>query len=169
MSNFLKPEELLKLIELGPLVSIDLLITNHSGKLLVGMRKNKPALGYWFVPGGRIRKGQSLGEAFAKITNRELGKKLKYSAARFVGAYTHIYDENFAGKENISTHYVVLAYMVSLDLDLSALPTEQHSEYRWLESENATDANSGMVHENVVPYFGTIRDFLSQSYYSPES
>lgn len=39
-----------------PLVSIDLLVKNRKGEYLFGLRKNRPAQGYWFVPGGRLQK-----------------------------------------------------------------------------------------------------------------
>ncbi len=39
-----------------PLISIDLIIQNSQKKILLGKRINRPAQGYWFVPGGRVRK-----------------------------------------------------------------------------------------------------------------
>lgn len=47
-----------------PLVSIDLVIENTQGEILLGERKNRPAQGYWFVPGGRILKNESLAVIF---------------------------------------------------------------------------------------------------------
>ncbi|WP_324295571.1 NUDIX domain-containing protein [Rheinheimera sp. UJ51] len=47
-----------------PLVSIDLLIENTKGEILLGERKNRPAQGFWFVPSGRILKNESLAAAF---------------------------------------------------------------------------------------------------------
>jgi len=43
-----------------PLVSVDWVLTNTAGELLVGQRLNAPARGAWFTPGGRIRKGEAL-------------------------------------------------------------------------------------------------------------
>lgn len=43
-------------IENTPLVSIDLIVLNSQDQALLGHRLNKPALGSWFVPGGRIYK-----------------------------------------------------------------------------------------------------------------
>jgi colanic acid biosynthesis protein WcaH len=40
----------------APLISIDLIIRDASGRVLVGMRTNEPAKGFYFVPGGAIRK-----------------------------------------------------------------------------------------------------------------
>jgi colanic acid biosynthesis protein WcaH len=35
-----------------PLISIDLIVRNNQQQILLGKRLNKPAQGYWFVPGG---------------------------------------------------------------------------------------------------------------------
>jgi len=44
-------KHVLEIIEATPLVSIDLVIRNPSNKVLLGKRNNRPAMGYWFVPG----------------------------------------------------------------------------------------------------------------------
>ena len=45
-------------IQNTPLISIDLIVENKKGQILLGKRVNEPALGYWFVPGGRIFKDE---------------------------------------------------------------------------------------------------------------
>ncbi len=47
----------------APLVSIDLVLPDDVGRLLMGLRTNEPARGSWFVPGGRILKDEPLDEA----------------------------------------------------------------------------------------------------------
>ncbi|WP_272641214.1 hypothetical protein [Marinomonas mediterranea] len=42
----------LNIIDSTPLVSIDIILERSDGLFLVGKRVNKPAEGYWFVPGG---------------------------------------------------------------------------------------------------------------------
>lgn len=56
-----------------PLVSIDLVVENSAGEILLGQRLNRPAQGFWFVPGGRIQKSESLDAAFRRLTRGELG------------------------------------------------------------------------------------------------
>lgn len=46
----------------APLVSIDLVVENSAGELLLGERLNRPAQGFWFVPGGRVQKNETLGK-----------------------------------------------------------------------------------------------------------
>ncbi len=135
-----------------PLVSIDLIIENQLGEVLLGMRRNEPAAGFWFVPGGRILKNETLDHAFVRISQNELGIALPRNSAQFLGVYEHFYETN-AGKEpGVGTHYVVLAYRLSLDSDSLYLSTgDQHDQYRWLTPEQAIDDIS--VHENSRAYF----------------
>ncbi|HCB8003312.1 TPA: GDP-sugar hydrolase WbdI, partial [Escherichia coli] len=52
---FITSDKFREIIKLVPLVSIDLLIENENGEYLFGLRNNRPAKNYFFVPGGRIR------------------------------------------------------------------------------------------------------------------
>jgi colanic acid biosynthesis protein WcaH len=52
------------IIKNAPLISIDQIVSNQVGQILLGKRNNRPAQGYWFVPRGRIRKGESMSVAF---------------------------------------------------------------------------------------------------------
>ena len=153
MSAWMPPEDFIRLIELGPLVSIDLLVVNAKGELLVGQRTNRPAQGYWFVPGGRISKGETLGKAFASISLRELGQACGIADATLAGAYTHLYDDNFMGCEGIPTHYVALGYRIDLELDLAALPADQHGAYRWVAPTAPEAARADGIHDNTIAYF----------------
>jgi colanic acid biosynthesis protein WcaH len=55
----LSEEQFQQLLRDAVLVSLDLLIVNERQEVLLGKRRNPPARGYWFVPGGRIYKGDS--------------------------------------------------------------------------------------------------------------
>ena len=141
----------------SPLVSIDLLIENSRGEFLLGQRTNKPAQGDWFVPGGRIRKNESLAAAFNRLTQDEVGLALSIENARLLGPYDHFYQNSIYG-DSISTHYVAIAYRLKLDaaseslLSASVLPLEQHQFYRWLKPE--TLLQDPMVHVHTKAYFG---------------
>ena len=116
----------------APLVSIDLIVRDARGRVLLGWRRNDPARDCWFVPGGAIRKNETLDQAFARITQTELGQPLLRAAARFRGVYEHFYPTNFAGIPEVGTHYVVLAHELRFDGEL--VPADdQHSRFSWFE------------------------------------
>ena len=150
----LSRDTLLHIVEHTPLVSIDLICHNPRGEVLLGWRRNQPAQGSWFVPGGRIRKDERVGEALRRIAAVELGLDGdSLPPVAFLRAWEHLYPDNFAGAPGISTHYVVLAYRLQLD-DAQAralVPDEQHGELRWFGVE-ALRADPD-VHLNSRAYF----------------
>ena len=134
MKQWLDKDTFKTIVDTTPLVSIDLLVRNSQGQILVGKRNNRPAQGFWFVPGGRILKNERLAEAFARLAEVELGIRLDIADARYLGLYEHFYEDSIFTDDgdNVSTHYVVSGFEVILPDGYSALPYEQHNEYRWL-------------------------------------
>lgn len=135
-------------IEKTPLVSIDFIV-KRKGKYLLGKRVNKPAQGYFFTPGGRIFKNETISKAFSRLSLKELGIAFNHSNARFLGIYEHFYEESFVS-DQISTHYIVLAYMISIEIDIF-LPTLEHNDYRYFSKEELLKNSN--VHDYVKNYF----------------
>lgn len=123
-----------------PLVSVDLYVTLPVASqpcLLLGLRNNRPAQGWWFTPGGRVRKGETVPHALARVALEELGCALEHAQApRLLGVWDHIYPDS-AFNPNAGTHYVNLAYTLALPcldeapLPASTTPGAQHSQWRW--------------------------------------
>lgn len=147
----LSDDEFLEVVRNTPLVSMDLVVRDSQGRVLLGLRTNEPAKGFWFVPGGRIRKDERLAEAFARLTREELGCAKALADARLLGVYEHLYDTNALGAHGVTTHYVVLGYELCLEAAVASLPLAQHSGYRWVSVEQLlADA---AVHPNTQAYF----------------
>jgi colanic acid biosynthesis protein WcaH len=150
----LSHDALLAVVNHTPLVSIDLICHNPRGEVLLGWRRNQPAQGSWFVPGGRIRKDERVADALQRIAVVELGLDgQRLPPVAFLRAWEHLYPDNFAGEPGISTHYVVLAYRLQLDeaQARALVPDAQHGELRWFAVE-ALRADPG-VHLNTRAYF----------------
>lgn len=139
-----------------PLVSVDWVLTNPAGELLVGQRLNAPASGSWFTPGGRIRKGESLAAALRRVAAEELGLANEHAGAiaqrgELLGAWDHFYPDA-AFSPTVPTHYVNLPYSVCLsetELKTLNLPVgEQHGRWQWITLQEATS----LVHPYVKPY-----------------
>jgi|TARA_B110000908_G_C10245641_1_gene448633 colanic acid biosynthesis protein WcaH len=146
---FLEKDIFQTVIASAPLVSIDLIVRNTSGEYLLGYRKNKPAQGFWFVLGGRILKGEAMHLAFTRLVRDELGIYVELTDAVFNGVYEHFYDDYVFGDE-VSTHYVVLAYELIVDIALTNLPKAQHSDYKWFGAKEFSNAPS--VHNHSKWY-----------------
>ena len=137
-----------------PLVAIDLVVRNSHGDALLGLRVNRPAYGFWFVPGGRIQKNERLDDAFRRITGDELGHIFERANARLLGVFEHFYDDSVFANAGFGpdTHYVVLSYCLDLaDGQTLQLPTAQHQQYRWWPQDELRF--SSRVHENTRAYF----------------
>jgi colanic acid biosynthesis protein WcaH len=159
--SFLSQDKWVEVVRNAPLVSIDLIVQNENHQVLLGWRTNRPAQQTWFVPGGVVRKGETLDFAFQRILRDELAvgwQNLCLSRqALFYGLYEHHYEDNFLGASDFGTHYIVLAHKLSLQhlqsrgRGLSALPTVQHRKYAWMDIPELLVCPD--VHANVKAYF----------------
>ena len=146
----LDDEKFLEIIDLAPLVSIDLIVYNDKNKVLLGKRANRPAKDYWFVPGGRIRKNEKIEDAIKRISRSELGIELSIDQGKLLGGFNNNYPDNYFNIEGVNTHYVVLAYQFKINTSEIFRDT-QHSEMRWWEVDKiVSDPN---VHEHTKDYF----------------
>ena len=132
-----------------PLVSIDLVVRNELGEALLGQRVNSPAKGYWFVTGGRIRKGELLRDALHRVAQDELG--ISARNCRLIGVFDHIYDDNFFAIPNISTHYVAIGYELQISSATSIRLDAQHAKFKWWPINELLASEE--VHQNTKLYF----------------
>lgn len=138
-------------IDSTPLISIDLLVIDEQGRILLGLRNNRPAKGFWFVPGGRILKNETLESAFKRLSLNELGVEFSIHDAKLLGPFTHLYTDSVFD-ESISTHYVAIAYELRVSTKRLRLPKGvQHDRYQWLNTDSLL--NSEFVHEYTKQYF----------------
>ncbi|MHC4240688.1 MAG: NUDIX domain-containing protein [Planctomycetota bacterium] len=161
--------------EYAEVVKKTVVVKNDRGEILVGLRNNAPAKGYWFVPGGRILKderiagaferiaddelgirpafedAERIAEAFERIAYDELGIRPAFKDARFLGVFEHLYPNNFTEKEEFSTHYVVLAYEIKIAETALNPPRNQHSEHKWLTKQSLD--KEADIHPYTRAYF----------------
>jgi colanic acid biosynthesis protein WcaH len=141
----------LEVVEATPLVAVDLIIKNADGEVLLGKRRNRPAKGFWFVPGGRIRKNERISEAIARVSGSELGIDVQREEATLLGVFEHLYADNFLGIDGVDTHYVVLAFQFDLEDCPPVKPDDQHLEMRWWRMEELLQSPG--VHQNTKDHF----------------
>lgn len=152
----LSPEKFLSVVNMTQIVSIDLIVKNNDGKILLGKRVNPPAKGYYFVPGGRLYKNETIKEGVQRMIQWELGVLSVDTKPKPRCVSEHMYDENFANAKTedgkmISTHYVCFAF----DIDLNEINMDvfkhQHVEALWVTPEEILERDD--VHEYVKLYF----------------
>jgi colanic acid biosynthesis protein WcaH len=145
----LNDSDFLRIVDGTPLVSIDLILKNAEGKILLGRRTNRPAQGLWFVPGGRIRKNELVADALLRISRRELGVEIPQ--AKLLGVFDHLYPDNFLGAPDVSTHYIVLGMEAAWPVGANVQADDQHDQFKWWTA--AEILAGGEVHENTKAYF----------------
>ncbi len=144
-------EEFAEVVRLTPLVALDLVVRSPDGRVLVGKRLNEPAKGVLFVPGSRLTKNETRAAGFERVTREELGLAVPLSRAMFIGVYEHFYPTNRFELPGFGTHYITLAYDLTLAPQNLHLPTDQHGEYAWMTPSELLA--SPLVHDNTKAYF----------------
>jgi colanic acid biosynthesis protein WcaH len=148
-------EEFRRVIAAAPLVSIDLILRNPQGQVLLGYRLNRPARHCWFVPGGRIRKDERLHDAARRIAETEIG--VAVSGIGLVGVFEHFYEDNALDVPDLGTHYVVLACEADISPSASVKGDAQHLRLEWWDVD-ALGASTE-VHPYTKAYFNPLGHF----------
>jgi len=132
----LESVDFLNVIDKTPLVSVDLIIEKNS-MFLLGKRTNEPAEGYWFMPGGRILKDESIKDALSRILDKETGLDINYDIdnIRFIGVQEHRYNTNTFKFNGVSTHYIVLVYHLVIN-NSDVASDSQHNDVAWFNENN---------------------------------
>lgn len=139
-----------EVVKTSALVSMDLVVRDPDGHVLVGWRVNQPAKNTWFVPGGAIQKNETLAHAHRRISREEIGEEHPYEASTLLGVHEHFFDENFVEDPTFGTHYVVVVRELRLARRPRELPKEQHQRFCWLSPSELLARDD--VHEFVKRY-----------------
>ncbi|MDW7748901.1 GDP-mannose mannosyl hydrolase [Halomonas sp.] len=147
-------EQFLQIVDITPLASLDLVVL-HNDQVLLGERLNRPAQGYWFVPGGRIRKGERFTDAFQRLVMAELGRAMQYNDTQHLGVYEHFYSDSAFGP-TASTHYIAIGLLVELSISIDELPQDQHARFSWWSIYQALESLD--VHPYTKDYLRSLTE-----------
>jgi len=86
-------------MKLMHIVSVEAVIVMGNALLFL-KRKNQPAKGQWWFPGGRIHKGESFEETLYREVKEETN--LEISSCKFINVYSRVFSER---------HDITIAYM----------------------------------------------------------
>lgn len=127
MTRWIEDNDWHTIVEHVPIPSVDLVV-RHSGGVVLGRRSNEPAKGSWFLPGGRIQKGERIEEVVHRVADEEVG--LKVTIQQQTGVHDHFYDvhdvDGVATKQYVSHGFLVEAAAGSLPVAAD----DQHDQVR---------------------------------------
>lgn len=105
----IKKELYSKIVELVPILTVDVIIHLNGGYLLV-KRNNEPLKGQYWVVGGRVLKDESVWEAVNRKVMQEIGCTV--TDAKMIGMYEDSYAKSAFG---VPTHTTSIVFDVHID------------------------------------------------------
>ena len=115
-----------KIIEVLPILCVDGFIFNNNQVLLL-KRNNEPAIGEWWVPGGRVLKNELLSESIKRKIKEEINLDVIHS--KQIGITETIFEKKHT--VNICFFLECENYNIEINKD--------HSEYKWVSIHELPD------------------------------
>ncbi|MCG3209168.1 MAG: GDP-mannose mannosyl hydrolase [Anaerolineae bacterium] len=118
-----------QILERLPIACVDIAIVAGGAVLLV-KRKDQPARGQWWVPGGRVLKGEMMKETAVRKAREEVGIECH------VGPIIHTAETIFPdGPNDIPVHSINSCFFLyPANPDFKPQLDDHHAEYRWVNS-----------------------------------
>ena len=118
-------EEYKEIVKILPILCVDLIVRRGDMFLLV-KRRNEPLAGEWWVPGGRLFRGESVYDAAKRILREEVGITEFHDFNAQGGIYQEVFDKGACGP----IHTVSVICEVFTDSDKVVLD-EQSDDFMW--------------------------------------
>ena len=142
-----------KIIRVMPIPCIDLLVMDHQGKILLIKRKNEPARGLWWFPGGRVRFNETRRAAAARILMTETNLESEYFTE--LGTFDVLLDvcsENRISHGISTLLHATVGSKNATTLDDQSLTFEWRVPSEWRKENLHSFVDSGILQlKNVHP------------------
>lgn len=124
-----------------PIVCVDVAIT-YNNKILLIKRRDEPMAGEWWLPGGRLLKGESLTGCALRKAKEETGLYCR------IGPMVHYESTDFGSVHSVNFCYVLTASDDRVRLDDTCL------DYEWIAGQR------NVLHSYVQNCIGRAFDWL---------
>lgn len=117
-----------KIVQLVPIVTVDLVVIHPDGRFLLIWRSSYPKKGRYWFPGGKVDINETPEKAAYRIIDEEIGKRT--ATIHFVGTNTLFFRKGWLGKRSQAIGLTFLAWIAegnNISLD------EQSKKYEWVE------------------------------------
>jgi colanic acid biosynthesis protein WcaH len=130
-----------EIIKVFPIPCVDLMIENENGELLLLKRRNNPAKGFWWFPGGRVLKDESRKLAAERKLKEECGITA-YHSIEEVGTYDLLLE--MPGGE--VSHGITTVFRIKISCQEIQLDSQSES-FEW---KNVNLIDSKNYHDFIV-------------------
>jgi colanic acid biosynthesis protein WcaH len=107
-----------------PVVCVDLLVRRGSKYLMV-KRRDEPLKGEWWVPGGRVLKGEMVLETAIRKLRAETG--IQANTFKFIGFYEDFYEKSAF---DVPCHSISIVYETEVNGETVTID-ETSEDFRW--------------------------------------
>jgi colanic acid biosynthesis protein WcaH len=126
--SFIPDKQYAQIMEVLPILCVDVLLFNPNGQCLLVKRTNEPLKGRWWVIGGRVLKGETLSRAAIRKIKEETG--LRVSSVDPIGYYEKTSDINRFGSLT-PLHAVSVVFTAVVYDSLKIKLDSQSSEWKY--------------------------------------
>jgi colanic acid biosynthesis protein WcaH len=138
--KYIPEEDYKKILETMPVCCVDLII-NKNNKVLLIKRNNEPEKGAFWIPGGRLLKGEKLKEAAIRLAKRETGINVKIE--KLIGVYDYFSDKSRLPDLRTGTHNPSILFLVKPNQNKFEVTLDSdHSDHKWV----------GRIDRDLEPY-----------------
>ena len=134
-----------EIVEVLPILCVDVIIKNHNGEYLLIKRANEPLKGQWWVIGGRVLKGESLEQAAKRKVKEEVG--LEIDNVQSIGYYEDSLETNPFGSA-IPLHSISIVFSTIIEDEKRVTLDYQSSDWKY-SKELPTDFFIKPFHKNI--------------------
>lgn len=131
IKNKIPNDEYKKILENIPICCVDLIIKGKKGVLLV-LRADEPLKNFWWIPGGRIYKGEKIENAVIRKAYEETGLKVKIE--KNMGTYETILGKDCFKNLKIGIHTINITFLVKPISEESEVKLDNTSlKFKWID------------------------------------
>lgn len=152
---FIEKDLYIKILEVMPIPTLDILFLNSKNQLLLGKRVNEPLHWVFYIPWGRINKWETLLNAAKRKSYEELGLDIDIARLKFLWIYDDIFDNS--AFEWVNTHCIPTTYYYQLNQEEEKnlnLGDGQHTELQFFDLEDS------WLHKQVLLRIKDLKNYI---------
>lgn len=145
-------------IKYMPIVCVDICI-KYVNQVLLIKRKDEPAKGQWWIPGGRLLKGEKLQDCAKRKAIEEVGLTCQLTKDEPIYTSETVFE---TGPNNIPVHSINVCFLLEPDNSIKQfIKLDEHCEKMWWVRN--IDPTFDLYVRNCLQYAGLKETFVSDT------